>query len=128
MAAVADWHVVNASAQKIKKPEEQSTGGTAQMPTLEFALNPDILASVAALPKPPFCVGFAAESENLLAYGEAKRRKKNVPLLVGNIAHAAFGQDQNTLTLFDQNGHTELPRADKQVLADLLIGEIARRL
>ena len=56
------------------------------------------------------------------------REKKNVPLLVGNIAQAAFGQDQNTLTLFDSNGHTELPRADKDILADRLIAEIARRL
>jgi phosphopantothenoylcysteine decarboxylase/phosphopantothenate--cysteine ligase len=122
VAAVADWHVVNASAQKLKK---QSDAGP---PALQFAHNPDILAGVAALPNRPFCVGFAAESENLLSYGEAKRRKKNVPLLVGNIAHAAFGQDQNTVTLFDERGHTELPRADKQALAHLLIAEIARRL
>jgi phosphopantothenoylcysteine decarboxylase/phosphopantothenate--cysteine ligase len=124
VAAVADWHVVNVSTQKLKKSDVQN--GAA--PALEFALNEDILASVAALPSPPFCVGFAAESENLLVYGEAKRRKKNVPLLVGNIAQAAFGQDQNTLTLFDQHGHTELPRADKQALAERLIAEIARRL
>ena len=122
VAAVADWHVVNASAQKLKKQQDDTP------PSLEFAQNPDILASVAALPNRPFCVGFAAESENLLAYGEAKRRKKNVPLLVGNIGHATFGQDQNTLTLFDEHGHTELPRADKQALADRLIAEIARRL
>ncbi|HEY4317257.1 MAG TPA: bifunctional phosphopantothenoylcysteine decarboxylase/phosphopantothenate--cysteine ligase CoaBC [Herbaspirillum sp.] len=124
VAAVADWHVANASAQKLKKSDVKN--GVA--PALEFALNDDILADVAALPSPPFCVGFAAESENLLAYGEAKRRKKNVPLLVGNIAQAAFGQDQNTLTLFDAQGHTELPRADKQALAERLIAEIARRL
>ena len=123
VAAVADWRVVNASAQKLKK-----SAGQNGMPVMEFALNRDILAEVAALPSPPFCVGFAAESENLLAYGAAKREKKNVPLLVGNIAQAAFGQDQNTLTLFDSNGHTELPRADKDILADRLIAEIARRL
>jgi phosphopantothenoylcysteine decarboxylase/phosphopantothenate--cysteine ligase len=124
VAAVADWHVANASAQKLKKSDVRN--GSAQ--ALEFVLNEDILASVAALPSPPFCVGFAAESENLLAYGEAKRQKKNVPLLVGNIAQAAFGQDQNTLTLFDADGHIELPRADKQALANRLIAEIARRL
>jgi phosphopantothenoylcysteine decarboxylase/phosphopantothenate--cysteine ligase len=126
VAAVADWHVVNASAQKLKKSGTPEQVGIA--PALQFALNPDILAEVAALPSPPFCVGFAAESENLPAYGEAKRQKKNVPLLVGNIAQAAFGQDQNTLTLFDRNGLTELPRADKQALAHRLIAEIARRL
>jgi phosphopantothenoylcysteine decarboxylase/phosphopantothenate--cysteine ligase len=124
VAAVADWHVANASAQKLKKSDVQKNSA----PALEFVLNEDILAAVAALPSPPFCVGFAAESENLLAYGEAKRKKKNVPLLVGNIAQAAFGQDQNTLTLFDAHGHTELPRAGKQALADRLIAEIARRL
>lgn len=123
VAAVVDWRVVNASAQKLKKSACQDG-----MPAMEFALNRDILADVAALPSPPFCVGFAAESENLLAYGAAKRERKNVPLLVGNIAQTAFGQDQNTLTLFDRNGHTELPRADKEILADLLIAEIARRL
>jgi phosphopantothenoylcysteine decarboxylase / phosphopantothenate---cysteine ligase len=122
VAAVADWHVANASAQKLKKQQGDA------LPTLQFALNPDILASVAALPNRPFCVGFAAESEQLLTHGEAKRRKKNVPLLVGNIAHAAFGQDHNTLTLFDEHGHIELPRADKQLLAERLIAEIARRL
>jgi phosphopantothenoylcysteine decarboxylase/phosphopantothenate--cysteine ligase len=125
VAAVADWHVVNASAQKLKK---QHGSLSSTPPTLQFALNPDILATVAALPNPPFCVGFAAESEQLLVHGEAKRRTKNVPLLVGNIAHAAFGQDDNTLTLFDEHGHTELPRADKQLLAERLIDEIARRL
>lgn len=122
VAAVADWHVANNSAQKLKKQHGDAP------PTLQFALNPDILASVAALPNRPFCVGFAAESEQLLAHGEAKRRKKNVPLLVGNIAHHAFGQDHNTLTLFDEHGHIELPRADKQWLAERLIAEIAHRL
>jgi phosphopantothenoylcysteine decarboxylase/phosphopantothenate--cysteine ligase len=128
VAAVADWHVANASAQKLKKSDVQNANGLTLAPALQFVLNQDILAGVAALPSPPFCVGFAAESENLLAYGEAKRKKKNVPLLVGNIAQAAFGQDQNTLTLFDAHGHTELPRADKQALAERLIAEIARRL
>jgi phosphopantothenoylcysteine decarboxylase/phosphopantothenate--cysteine ligase len=127
VAAVADWHVANASPQKLKK-QPGTEGREAQPPALQFALNPDILATVAALPNAPFCVGFAAESENLLAYGEAKRLKKNIPLLIGNIAQAALGQDQNTVTLFDRHGHTELPRADKDVLADRLIAEIARRL
>ena len=127
VAAVADWRVVNSSAQKIKKNEGD---GADLLPTLTFALNPDILATVAALPeaKRPFCVGFAAESEQLLQYGEAKRRRKNIPLLVGNIAHDTFGLDHNSLTLFDAHGHTELPRADKAALAALLIAEIARRI
>ncbi len=122
VAAVADWRVSNASAQKIKKTSEIDT------PQLEFVHNPDILANVAALPYAPYCVGFAAESENLLEYGAAKRIKKNIPLLVGNIGHSTFGKDQNELVLFDADGHVHLPRADKQVLAQQLITAIAGRI
>ncbi len=122
VAAVADWRVRNVAAQKIKKTAESRT------PALEFDENVDILAAVAALDKKPYCVGFAAESENLVAHGEAKRRKKNIPLLVGNIGHQTFGQDPNELILFDDHGHTPLPHADKQTLARQLIGEIAARL
>ncbi|MGB7478782.1 MAG: bifunctional phosphopantothenoylcysteine decarboxylase/phosphopantothenate--cysteine ligase CoaBC [Burkholderiaceae bacterium] len=122
VAAVADWRVANTSQQKLKKDAD---GGA---PELRFEQNPDILATVAALPQRPYCVGFAAESENLLEYGEAKRVRKNVPLLVGNIGHHTFGQDDNELVLFDQHGHSRLPRASKQALARQLIAEIARRL
>jgi phosphopantothenoylcysteine decarboxylase/phosphopantothenate--cysteine ligase len=122
VAAVADWHVTNASEQKIKKDAD------GQMPALQFAQNPDILAAVAALPVHPYCVGFAAESENLLANAEAKRKKKNIPLLVGNIGHQTFGKDDNELVLFDADGNTRLPRADKLTLARQLIDEIAARL
>jgi phosphopantothenoylcysteine decarboxylase/phosphopantothenate--cysteine ligase len=122
VAAVADWRVKNISTQKLKK----SADGKA--PELEFEQNTDILAAVAALEKHPYCVGFAAESENLQKYGEAKRKKKNIPLLVGNIGHQTFGKDQNELVLFDEKGHTLLPLADKQKLARQLISEIASRL
>ena len=122
VAAVADWRVRNVSAQKIKKTDASRT------PTLEFDENVDILATVAALDKKPYCVGFAAESENLVEHGAAKRRNKNIPLLVGNIGHQTFGQDTNELILFDDHGHTQLPRADKQTLARQLINEIATRL
>lgn len=122
VAAVADWRVANASEQKLKKTCATDT------PQLEFAQNPDILAGVAAMPGAPYCVGFAAESENLLQYGAAKRLKKNVPLLVGNIGHATFGLDENELILFDAHGHQHLPRADKQTLAKQLIAEIAARI
>jgi phosphopantothenoylcysteine decarboxylase/phosphopantothenate--cysteine ligase len=122
VAAVADWRVANASEQKLKKNAE------GKVPDLQFEENPDILASVAALPDKPFCVGFAAESEQLLRYGEEKRKKKGVPLLVGNIGPQTFGQDQNELVLFDDQGHTKIPRADKQDLARQLIAEIARRM
>ncbi|MFC3108299.1 bifunctional phosphopantothenoylcysteine decarboxylase/phosphopantothenate--cysteine ligase CoaBC [Undibacterium arcticum] len=122
VAAVADWRIANASAQKLKK----SSGDG--MPKLQFEHNPDILATVAALPNRPYCVGFAAESENLLQHGAEKRKNKNIPLLVGNIGHQTFGQDDNVLVLFDDNGHIELPRAGKQALARQLIANIAARL
>jgi phosphopantothenoylcysteine decarboxylase/phosphopantothenate--cysteine ligase len=125
VAAVADWRVSNASSQKMKKQD----GGAA--PELHFEQNPDILASVAStvsISGWPYCVGFAAESENLVEYGAAKREKKGVPLLVGNIGHHTFGQDENSIILFDENGHTVLPRADKLTLARQLVSEIAKRL
>ncbi|MYN09460.1 bifunctional phosphopantothenoylcysteine decarboxylase/phosphopantothenate--cysteine ligase CoaBC [Massilia sp. FT127W] len=125
VAAVADWRVVNASTQKMKKKND----GT--VPDLKFEQNPDILASVATrtnLAGYPYCVGFAAESENLLEYGAAKREKKGIPLLVGNIGPQTFGQDDNTIILFDENGHTILPRADKLTLARQLISEISKRI
>jgi phosphopantothenoylcysteine decarboxylase/phosphopantothenate--cysteine ligase len=124
VAAVADWRVENASAQKIKK----DGSGT---PKLEFAQNPDILATVAtttSLSGWPYCVGFAAESENLIEYGAAKREKKGIPLLVGNIGHHTFGQDENSIVLFDDSGHTVLPQAGKLQLARQLVSEIAKRL
>ncbi len=121
VAAVADWRVASVSEQKIKKQAGQT-------PTLQFEQNPDILASVAALPSPPYCVGFAAESEDLLRQGAAKREKKGIPLLVGNIGHQTFGRDDNALVLFDEHGHQSLARASKETLAIRLIEEISRRL
>lgn len=122
VAAVADWRVANASDQKIKKNKN------GDKPALEFAENPDILASIAALPDPPYCVGFAAESEKLKQHAEEKRKKKGIPLLVGNIGHETFGKDDNTLILFDETGTLELPHGSKQLLARQLIGQIAKRL
>lgn len=122
VAAVADWRVANASTQKLKKD------GDGAMPALQFEQNPDILASVAALANKPYCVGFAAESGNLLEFGRAKRERKGIPLLVGNIGPDTFGSDRNELVLFDQLGHTALPAADKLHLARQLITEIASRL
>ncbi|MDQ1814117.1 bifunctional phosphopantothenoylcysteine decarboxylase/phosphopantothenate--cysteine ligase CoaBC [Massilia sp. CCM 9210] len=125
VAAVADWRVANASAQKMKKQDDGAT------PSLQFEQNADILASVAATTSVsgwPYCVGFAAESENLVEYGAIKREKKGIPLLVGNIGHQTFGQDDNSIMLFDDQGHTVLPRADKLTLARQLISEIAKRI
>ncbi|WP_137896814.1 bifunctional phosphopantothenoylcysteine decarboxylase/phosphopantothenate--cysteine ligase CoaBC [Ramlibacter sp. 2FC] len=125
-AAVADWRPANAADQKIKKD------GSGRTPELAFAENPDILAAVAQSPRAQsgalFCVGFAAESHDLLAHAQAKRARKGVPLLVGNIGPATFGQDDNALLLVDAQGATELPRASKRELARQLISDIARRL
>ena len=122
VAAVADWRVTNISTQKIKKTAEGSA------PALQFEQNADILADVAALTSPPYCVGFAAESENLLQHASEKRLKKNVPLLVGNIGHQTFGSDRNELVLFDASGTMHLAPADKLTLARQLVTAIARRL
>jgi phosphopantothenoylcysteine decarboxylase/phosphopantothenate--cysteine ligase len=125
-AAVADWRPANAADQKIKKD------GSGQTPQLSFVENPDILATVAHSARAQsgelFCVGFAAESHDLLAHATAKRQRKGVPLLVGNIGPATFGQDDNALLLVDESGARELPHASKQVLAVDLIADIARRL
>ena len=122
VAAVADWRVAQASEHKIKKTATQA------VPTLSFVENPDILATVARLPNPPYCVGFAAESSDLETNGEQKRVKKSVPLIIGNLGPATFGRDENEVVLFDASGKTHLPRADKSTLASVLIAEIARRL
>ena len=121
VAAVADWRVKDVSTQKLKKSAEAA-------PSLTFAQNPDILAAVASLPKKPYCVGFAAESEELLNYGKAKRERKGIPLLIGNIGHDTFGLDDNELVIFDATGHVHLPRASKQSLARRLITEISERI
>lgn len=122
VAAVADWRVDHVAAHKIKKTAGQ------RMPTFSFVENPDILASVAAMPNPPYCVGFAAESGDLEVHGEEKRARKKVPLLIGNLGPLTFGRDDNEVVLFEAGGRTPLPRAAKQALAQTLIAEIARRL
>jgi phosphopantothenoylcysteine decarboxylase/phosphopantothenate--cysteine ligase len=125
-AAVADWRPASQAEQKIKKD------GSGQVPTLAFTENPDILATVAQDPRARsralFCVGFAAESHDLVAHAKAKRERKGIPLLVGNIGPLTFGQDDNQLLLVDERGVRELPRASKLVLARQLVAEIAQRM
>ena len=121
-AAVADWRAANPADQKIKKD------GSGDVPALQFVENPDLLAEIAAseraLSGELFCVGFAAESHDLLKNAQAKRLRKNVPLLVGNIGPATFGQDDNALLLVEASRVTELPRASKLKLARELIAAI----
>ena len=121
-AAVADWRVDHTAAEKIKKVP----GGA--LPAFELVENPDILASVAALARPPFCVGFAAETGDVVTHAQAKLAKKKVPLVVGNLGPATFGQDDNAVVLVDASGARELPKAPKLVLARRLVAEIAARL
>ena len=125
-AAVADWRPAQIATEKIKKD------GSGQMPTIAWQENPDILAEVAASPRAEsgalFCVGFAAESHDLQAQAQAKRIRKGVPLMLGNIGPATFGEDDNALLLIDEQGSTEWPRASKIALARQLVAEIARRL
>ena len=125
-AAVADWRPDLSADQKIKKD------GSGVTPELRFVENPDILATVAQSPRAQsgelFCVGFAAESHDLLAHATAKRARKRVPLLVGNIGPSTFGQDDNALLLVDAQGAKEFPRDTKTKLAYDLIQDIAARL
>jgi phosphopantothenoylcysteine decarboxylase/phosphopantothenate--cysteine ligase len=125
-AAVADWRPARVADQKIKKTQE---GGA---PELEFVQNTDILARLAQSERARsgqlFCVGFAAESHDLLAHAKDKRQRKGVPLLVGNIGPQTFGQDDNALVLVDAQGTEELARAPKSVLAGHLLARIAREL
>jgi len=120
VAAVADYRVKNRAAQKIKK----GAGGM----TLELTENPDILAQVAAMKNPPFCVGFAAESEKLAENARAKRAKKKIPLLAANVAQKALGAEDNEITLFDDDGEHPLGRGSKLELARKLVAHVAGML
>lgn len=121
VAAVADWYIKNSSDRKIKKTE----GGG--FPTLEFAPNPDILAEVAAMENGPWPIGFAAETDNLFEYAEAKRQRKKLPLIVGNLAQEVMDKDTTRFVLFADSGVTEMPSAEKTAAASALIQEISRR-
>jgi len=118
VAAVADYRVAQPNKQKMKK----SASGL----TLELLPNPDILGYVTGLPKPPFCVGFAAESHNLHEYAATKRKTKKVPLLAANLVQQAIGTDDNELVLFDDAGEHVLPRADKLTLARALLQHVVK--
>lgn len=118
VAAVADYRVAAPRTDKIKK--------TSSAMTLELIPNPDILEAVANLPRPPFCVGFAAESENLVEHAQGKRLRKKLPLLAANLVQSAVGAADNELLLFDDDGMHRLPRAPKSVIARQLIAHIAQ--
>jgi len=119
---VADWRVANASEQKIKK------GAGAGAPSLRFEANPDILASVAAMPGAPLTVGFAAESENVIAHAQAKRTAKGVAMIVANRAQDALASDEAEIHLIDADGVRTLPRAPKLAQAREIVAAIAGHL
>jgi phosphopantothenoylcysteine decarboxylase/phosphopantothenate--cysteine ligase len=120
VAAVADYRVKSPASQKIKK-------GNGPL-LLELEENPDILAWVAALPKPPFCIGFAAESEKLGEHAREKRVKKKIPLIAANLASDALGKDESSITLYDDRGEHPLGRGLKLVLARKLLEHAAGML
>ena len=117
VAAVADYRPVQAATDKIKKDSAELA--------LSLIPNPDILAEVAALPKPPFCVGFAAESGNLAQYAEGKRIAKKLPLVVGNLVQDGIGGDDNSVILFDASGSHALPTAPKLEVARRIVAHIS---
>ena len=122
VAAVADYKVKNSSLQKIKKD------GNGTPPVIELTENPDILASVAKLAHPPFCVGFAAESENVAEYGRAKRIKKGIPMLVANDVAVAMGKAVNRITIITEAGETTFPETDKNQAAAEIVKQLAAQL
>lgn len=121
VAAVADYRPKRLATDKLKKTESG-------VPVIDLEINPDILADVASLPAAPFCVGFAAESQDLEAYAEDKRLRKRLPLVVGNLVQDGMGGDENTVILFDAAGAHPLPRAAKPMVAQAIIRHIAAML
>lgn len=127
VAAVADYTPVETLAQKIKKSESSPTNSTLKNSALNLNLHKtkDILAEVASLPNAPFCVGFAAESEHVIEYASQKRIAKKLPLIVANDAASTLGSDENQVTLIDDNGTHNFPRAHKTEVAQLILRHIA---
>lgn len=117
VAAVADYRPAQVAAHKIKKSDAAMS--------VELQPNPDILSEVAELPNAPFCVGFAAESQNLAAYAEGKRQTKKLPLVVGNLVQHGLGGDRNEVVLFDAEGSHPLPAAGKLEVARGIVAHLA---
>ncbi len=121
VAAVADWRIANPATHKIKK-------GYSDTPELLFEENPDILATVASLENAPYCVGFAAETDNLIDNARAKVYRKRVPLIVANLVQDALGQDSNTVVFVERDQATPLARATKEQIAQALVAKIAQEV
>lgn len=120
VAAVADYRPAAAAEHKIKKSGAELA--------ITLTPNPDILAEVAALPEPPFCVGFAAESRNLDEYAEGKRKAKKLPMVVGNLVQDGLGGDDNEVVLYDEAGRHPLSKAPKPEVARAIVAHLAALL
>lgn len=127
VSAVADWGIAKPAKEKIKRQGKQA-------PALEFIANPDILADVAKTVKirggkpRPFCVGFAAESTDLLKHAKEKLQRKGIPMIVGNIGPDTFGSDLNELLIVEKNSTKKISKAEKLQLARQLIQLIAKKI
>ena len=122
VAAVADYKIKNSSPHKLKKENSKDT------PTLELEANPDILASVATLPKSPFCIGFAAESEKVLEYAREKRLRKGIPMLIANDVSQAMGKSTNQITIITDDEELSFPEKEKLQVAEEIVQSLARHL
>jgi len=127
VAAVADWGIAKPAKEKIKRQGNQA-------PNLEFVANPDILLDIARTVKTksgkphPYCVGFAAESTDLEKHADEKRKRKNIPMIVGNIGPDTFGSDLNQLLIIDASGSKKIAKAEKLQLARQLIHLVAKKI
>ena len=118
VAAVADYTPALPRPQKLKKASEKLT--------IELVPTVDILATVASQMPPPFCVGFAAESENVVEYARKKRQNKKIPMIIANFATAAIGADDNEVTIIDDNGEHAVSRGPKTEVARIIVEHAAR--
>lgn len=124
-AAVADFRCQEVAEQKMKKHSEQD-----QL-QLTLVKNPDILATLAALPQPPFCVGFAAETQDIEHYALDKLQRKKLAMIVANdVANSAIGfnSDDNAATVYWPEGRHEIAQTSKEQMADQLIHLISEHL
>ncbi len=127
VSAVADWAIAKPAKEKIKRQGKKA-------PNLEFIANPDILADLAKTVKAkggkphPFCVGFAAESTELLKHAQEKLQRKGIPMVVGNIGPDTFGSDLNELLIVEKNTSKKIAKADKLQLARQLIQLVAKKI
>ena len=127
VAAVADWGIAKPAKEKIKRQGKAA-------PSIEFVANPDILMDVANTVKTkggkpyPYCVGFAAESTELETHASEKRKRKGIPMVVGNIGPETFGSDLNQLLVIDESGSKKIARAEKLQLARQLVQLVAKKI